>query len=225
MKRLSLFIVIALIAVACGGDSDADNGEPTISTPAYTAFRTQTTACGSTAPPPARSMQFTEPQDEGLTESVLVTIATSCGPIVLELIPEIAPQTVNSFVFLARQGYFDGTAMHRILPGFVIQAGDPTAEGAGSPGYRLPDELPPADFIYGPGVIAMANSGPNSSGSQFFIVLGETTLPAAYTVFGLFVEGIEAVNLITAVPLGPNQRGEMSRPFETVYIETVTVEG
>ena len=170
-------------------------------------------------------MQFVEPQDQGLTENVIVTIATSCGPIVLELFPEIAPQTVNSFVFLARAGYFDGTVIHRILPGFVIQAGDPTAEGGGSPGYRLPDELPPADFTYGPGVVAMANSGPNSSGSQFFIVLGETTLPAAYSVFGVFVEGVDTVDLITAVPLGPNQRGEMSRPFDTVYIESVTVEG
>lgn len=225
MKRLSLFLVAAVVAVACGGDNGADDGGPTISTPAYTAYRNQTTACGATAPPPARQLQFVEPEDQGLTDNVVVTITTSCGPIVLELIPEIAPQTVNSFVFLARQGYFDGTVSHRVLPGFVIQAGDPTAEGGGSPGYRLPDELPPVDFVYGPGVVAMANSGPNTSGSQFFIVLGETSLSADYTVFGVFVDGTDTINLIIAVPLGPNQRGEPSRPLETVYIESVTVEG
>lgn len=170
-------------------------------------------------------MEFEAPEDQGLTGTVRVRLDTSCGPITLDLFPDMAPQAVNSFVFLARAGYFDGTVFHRIVPGFVIQGGDPTAAGTGNPGYRLPDELPPPGFAYGPGVVAMANSGPDSAGSQFFIVVADIQLPAAYTVFGGFVDGADAINAILAVPLAVNSRGERSVPLETVYIESVTVEG
>jgi cyclophilin family peptidyl-prolyl cis-trans isomerase len=169
-------------------------------------------------------MRFDAPDDLGLTEDLRVTLVTSCGDIVLELVPEVAPRTVNSFVFLAEQGYFDGTAVHRIVPGFVIQAGDPTASGAGGPGYVLPDELPPADFRYAPGIVAMANAGPNTSGSQFFLVIGETGLAPTFSVFGAIVHGADALMSIAAVPLGLSPRGELSRPLETIYIESVTVE-
>lgn len=107
-------------------------------------FRAQGTACGATVPPEPAELTYTEPEDQelGPADTVTATITTSCGDIVVELDPEAAPETVNSFVFLAREGYFDGTASHRILPDFMMQAGDPTATGTGGPGYTVPDELP-----------------------------------------------------------------------------------
>jgi cyclophilin family peptidyl-prolyl cis-trans isomerase len=220
VKRLLLLAVsIALLVVACGDDGP----EGRVTSPEYEAFRAQPTACGASAPPPAIERRYEAPDDLGITTNVLVTVSTSCGQFTLELAPQVAPIAVNSFVFLAEDGYFDGTAVHRLLPGFVIQAGDPTASGTGGPGYRLPDELPPDDFTYVPGIVAMANAGPNSAGSQFFIVIGETGLRPDFTVFGAVVDGGETLARIAAVPRGPDARGEPSRPLETVYIESMTV--
>lgn len=217
MKTRAALIAFALAIVACGDDA------PTVDTPEYRAFRDQPTACGAERPEPARQMSFTAPEALGLTGTVAVTLETSCGEIELLLDSDLAPATVNSFVFLAEQGYFDGTAAHRILPGFVIQAGDPTASGMGDPGYRLPDELPEEGFVYGAGVVAMANAGPGTSGSQFFIVLGDTDLPAAYSVFGSVVGGFEVIDEIARLPLGfrPGS-AEPSYPMQTLYLERVT---
>ncbi len=213
-------------------ESATTTAVPEITLPArpptdYAGFVTQPTACGAEAPTPAREMTFAAPEDQGLDPATLVTatITTSCGDIVIELDPSIAPATVNSFVFLARSGYLDGTASHRILPGFVIQAGDPTATGRGEPGYTIPDELPEPGFLYETGALAMANSGPNTTGSQFFIVLADAPLPNAYSYFGKVVDGFDTMDRIAAIPLGPNARGEASVPLETLYIESVTISG
>jgi len=193
----------------------------------YAEFRAQPTACGAAAPAAATPQEYTAPDDLSLdpTVKLVATITTSCGPIVIELDPGQAPQTVNSFVFLARDGYFDGTVSHRIIPGFVIQAGDPTATGFGGPGYVVPDELPPEGFAYSTGVVAMANSGPDSTGSQFFIMVGNSGLPPQYSAYGVVVDGFETLNAIVSIPLGQNARGETSVPLETLYIESVTVAG
>ena len=127
-------------------------------------------------------------------------------------------------MFLAQQGYFDGTVSHRILPGFVIQAGDPTATGLGGPGYIVPDELPPEGFSYSTGVLAMANAGPNSTGSQFFIMVGDSALPPLYSAYGIVTDGFDTLDKIVSLPLGVSRRGEQSVPLETLYIESVTVE-
>ena len=156
---------------------------------------------------------------------VRATITTSCGPIVVELDPAAAPATVNSFAFLATEGYFDGSVSHRVVPGFMIQAGDPTGTGRGGPGYVVPDELPPAGFEYSTGVLAMANAGPNSTGSQFFIMIGDSGLPPQYSAFGAVVEGFDTMTAIANVPLGTSARGETSVPLATIYIESVTIEG
>jgi len=232
-RRTLIIIALALLpaaAAACGGDDAATTsaaGGPAIDTPEYQAFRAQPTACGAEAPAPAVAMQFTAPGDAAITGPLQVVLHTSCGPITLELDPALAPETVNSFVFLARQGYFDGTVSHRVMPGFVFQAGDPTASGTGSPGYRLPDEFPPAGFAYTKGVVAMANTGaPESGGSQFFIALDDIGLPPAYTVFGRVIEGFDALEQIAALPMGPNLGDPVpSRPLETVYLERVEVAG
>ena len=154
-RLAALLAALALVATACGEDTAPPPIEtssttaapataaPTttlveLSTPprvpeSYADFREQTPACGAEAPPEAQNLEFAEPDNLSLepTEKLIATINTSCGPIVVELDPGIAPETVNSFVFLAQQGYFNGTVSHRILPGFVIQAGDPTATGRG----------------------------------------------------------------------------------------------
>ena len=249
-RLISIALALGLVLAACGG-SEEDAGAATDSTAATTAapvettipdalpeitlppqppsdyagFAAQPTACGAEAPSPATPMTFEAPEDQGLDPAtpVELTISTSCGDIVVELDPGIAPDTVNSFVFLARSGYFDGTVSHRIIPGFVIQAGDPTATGREGPGYTIPDELPEAGFLYESGVLAMANSGPNTTGSQFFIVLADSALPPNYSFFGSVVDGFDTLELISALPLGMNAFGEMSVPLETLYIEQVTV--
>jgi len=196
----------------------------------YEGYRAQTTACGAEAPPPVTEMSFTEPEDQGIDQSadVTATITTSCGDIVARLDPAAAPETVNSFVFLAREGYFDGSAFHRIVPEFVIQGGDPTAVGNGGPGYVVPDEFPDEGFTYARGVLAMANAGTGSTGSQFFIVTGEDAgLGNTFSVFGNAVDSEETLDRITSVPLvGRDGTGfsEPSLPLETVYIEQVTIE-
>lgn len=121
---------------------------------------------------------------------------TARGDIVLRLLPDIAPQTVNSFVFLAREGFYDDCTFHRVIPGFVAQGGDPTGGGAGGPGYRIHDELSDRPFVAG--TVGMANSGPNTNGSQFFIVLEDAVhLTGRYTLFAEVESGIDVVRALT----------------------------
>ena len=146
----------------------------------------------------------------------VVTLHTNHGDIVLSLDAGLSPLTVNNFVFLASDGYYDGVIFHRVVPGFVIQGGDPTGTGRGGPGYKFRDEL---DGIgtYKRGTVAMANAGPNTNGSQFFICLADVGLPHAYTIFGEVTEGMDAVDAIAALP----RAGE--KPTEDAVIERVTV--
>ncbi len=105
----------------------------------------------------------------------------------------------------------------------MIQAGDPSATGREGPGYTIPDELPEPGFIYQTGSLAMANAGPNTTGSQFFIVLADAPLPTAYSYFGNVIDGFDTMERISQIPLGPNAFGEVSVPMETLYIEQVTI--
>ena len=146
------------------------------------------------------------------------TIETSKGTIVAELDVHGAPVTVNNFVFLARWHYYDGVVFHRIIPGFVIQGGDPEGTGRGGPGYRFADELPKPGR-YRIGSLAMANAGPDTNGSQFFIVSGPdgVGLPPQYSLFGSVVSGGDVVRAIDAVG------SRSGAPKERVVIESVTV--
>jgi peptidylprolyl isomerase len=146
------------------------------------------------------------------------TMVTSHGTMVIELDPLAAPKTVNSFVFLARYHYYDGVVFHRIIPGFVLQGGDPTGTGTGGPGYKFADELP-APGRYQVGSLAMANAGPNTNGSQFFIISGSdgVRLPPQYALFGAVVSGGDVVTKIDA--LGTRS----GKPTEDVVIESVTI--
>ncbi|MCU0306941.1 MAG: peptidylprolyl isomerase [Thermoleophilia bacterium] len=144
------------------------------------------------------------------------TLETSCGDIVIDLDAKAAPTTVNNFVFLAREGFYDGLTFHRVVPGFVIQGGDPAGDGTGGPGYQFEDELPSDG--YPQGAVAMANAGPNTNGSQFFIVTGEAPLPNDYSRFGQVASGLDAAKRIEALAEPGTER-----PSQPVYIFGVKV--
>jgi cyclophilin family peptidyl-prolyl cis-trans isomerase len=148
----------------------------------------------------------------------VATMVTSHGTMVIALDPLAAPKAVNSFVFLARYHYYDGIVFHRIIPGFVLQGGDPTGSGSGGPGYRFDDELGAAGR-YQLGSLAMANAGPNTNGSQFFVISGPdgVRLPPLYSHFGEVVKGLDVVEKIN------NVGSRSGTPTERVVIESVTI--
>jgi cyclophilin family peptidyl-prolyl cis-trans isomerase len=138
-----------------------------------------------------------------VSKSYTATLHTVKGDIVIELLPQAAPVTVNNFVFLARQHYYDGVTFHRVLPGFVAQGGDPTGTSTGGPGYFIPNEDSDLTFD-GPGVVAMANSGRDRNGSQFFITYAaQPSFDGGYTIFGRVTSGMDVVGSIT--PRDPQQ--------------------
>ncbi len=142
--------------------------------------------------------QYSQPEDMHIDPSQTydVTMVTSKGTIKLRLFPDVAPQHVNSFVFLSREGFYDGLTFHRYEPGFVIQGGDPVGNGTGGPGYNLPAEF--SERPHNPGTLAMArSSNPNSGGSQFYITLANANfLDRQYTVFGEVTDGMDVVQKI-----------------------------
>ena len=130
-------------------------------------------------------------------KSYTVKMETLRGTIVLELFPEHAPKTVNNFVFLVNEGYYDGVGFHRVIDNFVIQGGDPTGTGRGGPGYKFEDELKGNPLIHETGTLSMANAGPNTNGSQFFITHApQPHLDGKHTVFGKVTEGADVVDAI-----------------------------
>jgi peptidylprolyl isomerase len=151
------------------------------------------------------------------------TLETNKGTIQVEFFPQDAPTTVNNFVCLAEDGYFNETPFHRIVKGFVIQGGDPTGTGSGGPGYQFADE--PIARDYERGTLAMANAGPNTNGSQFFIVLDDLRgkLPKNYTIFGRVTEGMDVVDAIANTPTRTGRSGENSTPTEPITLEKVTI--
>jgi len=150
------------------------------------------------------------------------TIKTNYGDIVVQLLPKEAPLAVNNFVFLAREGFYNGVIFHRVVKGFVIQSGDPKGTGSGDPGYKFADEKVTRDYL--PGTLAMANSGPNTNGSQFFICLATlTSLPKNYTIFGLTTSGFDVAKQIGNVAVQKGPSGEVSSPTVDVHIITVTI--
>lgn len=169
--------------------------------------------------------QWKQPFDNQLRDdaSYSADLETSHGSVSVELYPEDAPKTVNNFVSLAREGFYDGTVFHRIVKGFVVQGGDPTGTGSGGPGYKFEDETISKD--YEEGTLAMANAGPNTNGSQFFIVLDDMRgrLPKNYTIFGKVTDGMDVVKKIGEVPVKPGASGEPSSPIEDVELTSVKV--
>ena len=147
------------------------------------------------------------------------TLSTDKGDIIVDIFTEGAPKAANNFLDLARKGFYDGVIFHRIVPGFVIQGGDPTGTGRGGPGYTFEDEPVKGDYYRG--TLAMANAGPNTNGSQFFICLADLAgrLPKSYTIFGQVTKGMDVVDAIAAGKLGGNDR-----PHEPVKMKKVTID-
>ncbi len=159
-------------------------------------------------------------------KSYTAVIKTNLGDLTFELLPGEAPLAVNSLVFLARERFYDGVVFHRVMSGFMAQAGDPTGLGTGGPGYSFAIETPQRPYVRGS--LAMANKGaPNTNGSQFFIVLSDLTaqgrLPPSYSLFGQLTDGEATLAKIEAVPVGPSDSGEPSRPEEEIRISSIEI--
>lgn len=219
-------ILLVIAAAGLGIYLEAGMLAPKISAKASTQPLTSTT---ETAPSPA-----TQPQENNMAKqwsqapkmsidvnkTYTAHIETTLGPIDVEFFPKDAPQTVNSFIFLAKQGYYDGVIFHRVIPNFMIQGGDPTGTGTGGPGYQLPAEFNSHKHV--PGILSMARtSDPDSAGSQFFIVQGKPApfLDGQYTVFGKVTSGMDTVDKIANLPTCPNDR-----PLNPPSIKSITVQ-
>ncbi|MEK9135366.1 MAG: peptidylprolyl isomerase [Patescibacteria group bacterium] len=148
----------------------------------------------------------------------IVTIKTNLGEISFMTYDADAPKAVNNFITLAQKGYYDNVIFHRVIDGFMIQGGDPTGTGRGGPGYTFEDELNPQTDGYKKGVVAMANAGPNTNGSQFFIMVADYPLPNNYTIFGKVISGQEVADAIAKLPTDQN-----NKPNSPVIMEKVTV--
>ena len=181
--------LLAFLAIACGG-----NGQ---GTPSEAQLTEQTPASSPSLEP--TPMTYAERPELTIDpdKKYAAIIETEKGAFRIQLRPDLAIQTVNSFIFLAREGYYDGVTFHRVIPGFMAQGGDPTGTGSGGPGYSLPAEF--SDVPYVRGTVGMARTAdPDSGGSQFFITFGEqTNLNGQYTVFGEITEGMDIVDSLT----------------------------
>ena len=209
---LGVFAVLAVVIVAAIliGRSGGDSGSGSAS------------GCQEVEPPQPKNVSFKAPkQTVKKGEELTAVVETSCGTFDIALDSQRAPKTVNSFVFLSEEGFYDGLDFHRVVPEFVIQGGDPQGNGTGGPGYTVV-EKPPANLKYTKGVVAMAKGGTDpagSSGSQFFVVTGaEAGLPPEYALVGNVSDGIDVVEEIGEVPV------EGETPKQTVLIEHVEIE-
>jgi peptidyl-prolyl cis-trans isomerase B (cyclophilin B) len=215
-----LLAALALAAAGCGGEDDEGD-----------VSRSRAEGSGGGC----KDVEESAPGEDGgerkptrkldAARTYAVTLVTSCGDITIRLDVEASPDTTASFVSLARRGFFDGTVFHRIVPGFVIQGGDPTASGSGGPGYSTVDE-PPRDTGYGKGTVAMAKTAdeaPGTAGSQFYIVTGDASqLPPEYAVLGKVTRGMDVAERIGR--LGDPQSGDLGTPLRTVLIERTRVD-
>ena len=207
MKKFLILFVLTL--VFCGGNSEAENNIEVNQTTEVTEMTYDKTY---TSPP---SMTI------NVESSYTAEIETSSGSITIDLFTDVAPNTVNNFVTLSNDGYYNDVIFHRVIKGFMIQGGDPSGTGHGDmgkyPGYDFEDELE-NPMNYERGIVAMANRGPNTNGSQFFIMHADYPLPYQYTIFGKVTEGLETVDAIANV-----QTGENDKPVDDIVILSVKI--
>ena len=219
-------IVAVLLLAGCSASSPAATAVPASQAPGSTLAAGQAAAPVGSAgavvlkPPTATPLASAPAAPAG--DGTTVTLHTQDGDIVIAVYTKSAPVAAQNFENLVRVGFYNGTVFHRIIPGFVIQGGDPTGTGMGGPGYSFPDE--PFAGSYTPGTVAMANAGPNTNGSQFFIVVGDqaATLPHAYTIFGTVTSGLAVAQQIAAGPRGGPSNDQALQP---VRIPTATISG
>lgn len=217
-RLLMLFLISIIIALAACNVATAKKESAGQSGSASSQPQSTTTTEGGRV-----IKQYNAPPSISIDTNAKYTakMKTNKGTITIELFAKDAPKTVNNFVFLAKDGYYENVKFHRIIKGFMIQGGDPTGTGAGGPGYKFEDE--PVTKDYSPGTIAMANAGPNTNGSQFFIMDAKTDLPKNYTIFGQVTEGIDVVHTIANTPVTAGRSGERSTPSENIVIESIEI--
>jgi peptidyl-prolyl cis-trans isomerase B (cyclophilin B) len=221
-RSFTVVVVVAVAALAgCGGDDEESESR---AQQAETAPAEQEAGCKEVPQPEPRDgggQKKPKPLDPAKTYEVV--LQTSCGDFTIRLDQKTSPQAAASFAALSRNGFFDDTIFHRIVPDFVIQGGDPTVSGSGGPGYSTRDEVP-SDAAYEPGVVAMAKAGnepPGTGGSQFFVVTGSSTgLTPDYALLGKVSEGMDVAKKIGSIQADPNT----GQPAATVIIKSVTVE-
>jgi peptidyl-prolyl cis-trans isomerase A (cyclophilin A) len=232
-RSRALAIVVGLVlarAVVGGGlwllsrnsvaPSDQPSASPNVPTPGPTTAAGPA-ACGGQLPPTKVPRTYPSPPTAGVQETghYSAVLVTSCGTIEIELFADRAPRTVDNFVALAKDGFYDGTIFHRVIAGFMIQGGDPQGTGFGGPGYEFEDEIDPAASFDSDGILAMANAGPDTNGSQFFITLAPAThLDGNHTIFGRVTVGLDVVHAIGLLPTGA-----ADDPQPAVYVESVTI--
>jgi cyclophilin family peptidyl-prolyl cis-trans isomerase len=218
MNTRNILVIIALIAIVGAWYAFDGRAKPVVT--GSDNFYSTTTAQVSPETLTASVLPSTS-NTSSTTSMHTITIETSKGTIVFETYTADAPKTSENFVTLANKGFYNGVIFHRVISGFMIQGGDPTGTGMGGPGYKFADELNPATESYKKGyvrgTVAMANSGPNTNGSQFFIMHKDTPLPNAYTIFGHVISGMEVVDAIAAL-----QVNESDRPIQDVVMKKVT---
>jgi len=218
-KWTSVAVACVLLLSACG-TKPAENSNA--------AGGAQQPAAQQQTPAPAKKKSWTSPPEMKIDQNKTyqATVTTSKGTFKIDLFAKEAPKTVNNFVFLAKEGFYNDVVFHRIMQSFMVQTGDPEGTGMGGPGYKFQDELS-KKYKYEPGIVAMANAGPNTNGSQFFICTGEDSknlnMQPNYTIFGKISEGMDVVNKIAATPVKEDARGEASVPTEKVTIQSVSI--
>ncbi len=191
MKKIVLFLgVFVLVGAGCTGSSEDNISADDVNLPTTNQEQEEQTMV-----PTSQTWKFPGVLSDETIQNKQVRITTEKGDIVFEMYPDTAPMTVSNFVYLANSTYFNGLTFHRREEGFVIQGGDPNGNGTGGPGYQFEDELDD-EYQYERGIVAMANSGPNTNGSQFFVMLADTALPKAYSIFGKVIEGMDVVDAI-----------------------------
>jgi peptidyl-prolyl cis-trans isomerase B (cyclophilin B) len=224
LRLLLPFMVLLLVAAGCGGDNGSEGeSEATTEETAEATPETTETGCQKVDKPESKGEgKLSKPTNQlDPAKTYVATVSTTCGDFEIELDVKRAPKTTASFAFLAEEGFYDNTTFHRIIPGFVIQGGDPLGTGTGGPGYSVV-EAPPKDLSYTRGVVAMAKGGTEpfgASGSQFFVVTGEDVgLPPQYALLGKVIKGQEVVDTI-----GTSATDGTEQPIDPVVIESVTI--
>jgi cyclophilin family peptidyl-prolyl cis-trans isomerase len=222
--KLMCLVLLAASLLAAGCSSGASARPTPLPTVLPRTAVPSPAAGGSGAAAATSGKQWSSPPAMTIDPSKQYTaiIKTTKGDITVQLLADEAPQTVNNFVFLAREDFYDNVRFHRIMKDFMIQTGDgQRGDGTGGPGYQFNDE--PIRRDYERGIVAMANRGPNTNGSQFFIMHGNRPLPKNYTIFGRVTDGMSTVDAIANTPVRPSPQGEPSVPTEEVRITDVEI--